>query len=120
MFVLFNKNTKEFIGYSEKTIPEDFLKTVLFKEISDDKTDFSKWAWSGNYDDGKMISLVPQEDETDDMFLFQKIYNEYPLDLQVVLIIDQLRHVADKLNCTSDEFKKMSNLILKAVEKTKN
>lgn len=117
MLALFNKFTKEFIGYSKEDLPEQFYKTVLTKEIPQDKVDISKWAWSGDYDNGKMISLNPIKNEDDENYLFQKLYREYPLDLQVAILVKQVRDISEKTNCLRDDFKNMSNLLLKAIEK---
>lgn len=115
MFAIFDKNTKEFIGYGENDIPEQFAKNLVFKEIPEDKKDLTMWSWVGDYDDGEMTSLFPEDEDT--VFLYQKIYNEYPIDIQLVIMMDQLKALAIKNNCITEDFKNMSDLILKAVEK---
>jgi hypothetical protein len=117
MFVLFNKN-KEFIGYSEDcpTIP-----TISKKEIPQEKSDITKWRWDGDFENGQMVSLyenpyeITEQDLQED--LFEKINREYPIDLQIVILMKQIKEIASssriKLN---DDFSKMSDIILKAVE----
>jgi hypothetical protein len=117
MFVLFNKN-KEFIGYSEDC---PSIPTIFKKEISQEKSDITKWRWDGDFENGQMVSLyenpyeITEQDLQED--LFEKINTEYPIDLQIVILMKQIKEIASssriKLN---DDFSKMSDIILKAVE----
>ena len=117
MFVLFNKN-KEFIGYSEDC---PSIPTIFKKEISQEKSDITKWRWDGDFENGQMVSLyenpyeITEQDLQED--LFEKINREYPIDLQIVILMKQIKEIASssriKLN---DDFSKMSDIILKAVE----
>jgi hypothetical protein len=120
MFVLFNKD-KKFIGYSADA-PDN--PDIFKKPIPSDKTDFTKWRWDGSYDDGQMVFInenpYPDSEYELQYSLFNKINKDYPIDLQVVYIIKQLRVLATKNNCIIPEFGIMSDLILKAVEKYEN
>jgi hypothetical protein len=118
MFALFNKD-KQFVGYGTN-IPEGV--NLYKKEISKDKEDFSKWRWVGDYDTGEMVSteITPYPKNELDLQheLYQKIYKKYPIDFQNVLIIKQLTKLFEHLpeNVIDNDFKEMSDLILKAVE----
>jgi hypothetical protein len=119
MFALFNKN-KEFIGYSED-FPSLPNNQILKREIPSDKTDFTLWRWDGDYDNGSMVSIydkqyeITEENLQED--LFERINKEYPIDLQIVILMKQIKEIASakkiKLN---NDFSKMSDMILKAVE----
>ena len=117
MFALFNN--KKFIGYG-KDLPNNPNLNLSVKEISLDKQDFTVWRWDGDFDNGKMVLInenpYPVEKIDLDTSLYEKIYNNYPLDLQIVILIKQVKLLSEKANCLDPEFDKMSNLILKAVE----
>jgi hypothetical protein len=118
MFALFNKQ-KKFIGYSAD-IPD--IESILKVKISDEHTDFTKWKWHGEYDTGRMVSLSenPIVFEEIDLkaSLFSKIKKEYPLDVQNVIMIKQIKKLCDYFdsNMKNDDFKEMSDTLLKAVE----
>jgi hypothetical protein len=118
MFALFNLN-KSFIGYSDN-IPEHLEKGILKKEIPDDKSDLTKWRWDGSYDDGQMVSLEEKpymvtEKELQDS-LFKNIYDEYPIDVQIVNLIKQVYLLSYKTPVLLPEFERMANMIIKAVD----
>jgi hypothetical protein len=119
MFALFNLN-KSFVGYSED-IP-DTINSVLKKKIPDEMSDFTKFRWVGDYDNGSMqpISQNPYtitEEELKES-LFKMVYQEYTIDLQNVIIIKQLKKICEHLGneIMTDDFNKMSKIILKAVD----
>ena len=120
MFVLFNKN-KEFVGYSADA-PDN--PNIYKKLVPLDKRDFTKWRWDGTYDDGEMVYInenpYPDSEYGLQLSLFNKIYKEYPIDLQIVHIIKQLRVIAEKNESLTADFAIMSDLILNAVEKYEN
>jgi hypothetical protein len=118
MFVLFNKD-KKFIAYTE-----DFPDNSNFfkREIPADKSDLSVWRWEGDYESGSFVPIEESpypENKTDvQKNLFDRIYKEYPIDLQNVIIIKQLQKICKHIGSDfiNDDFNDMSNLILKAVE----
>jgi hypothetical protein len=117
MFALFNLQ-KSFIGYSDD-IPEHLNKNILKREIPEDKRDFTKWRWDGNYD-GNMVSVdekpyVISEKELQDS-LFKTIYKDYPIDLQVINVIKQLYLLSYKSSTLLPEFDKMAKTIIHAVD----
>ena len=125
MFALFNKD-KNFISYSED-LPlnpnfKNFMPNILMREIPIDKRDLTVWRWEGNYDNGEMVLIdeIPYPTKKSDLnySLFEKIYEKYPIDLQNVIIIKQLKKLCDNVsgNIMTEEFKEMSDLLLKAVE----
>ena len=118
MFALFNLN-KSFIGYSDN-IPEHLENGILKREIPEDKSDLTKWRWDGSYDDGQMVSLEEKpymvtEKELQDS-LFRTIYEEYPIDLQIVNLIKQVYLLSYKTPELLPEFEKMANMIIRAVD----
>jgi hypothetical protein len=118
MFALFNLN-KSFIGYSDN-IPEHLESGILKKEIPEDKSDLIKWRWDGSYDDGQMVSLEEKpytitEKELQDS-LFRTIYEEYPIDVQIVNLIKQVYLLSYKTPELLPEFERMANMIIKAVD----
>lgn len=118
MFALFNLN-KSFIGYSDN-IPEHLEKGILKREIPEDRSDLTKWRWDGSYDDGQMVSLEEKpytvtEKELQDS-LFRTIYEEYPIDLQIVNLIKQVYLLSYKTPELLPEFEKMANMIIRAVD----
>jgi hypothetical protein len=73
MFVLFNKDNKEFLGYSEAE-PQN-KEEFLFKLVPEDKTNLLQWEWKGDYDNGKMMPLqLPEPEIEKDVYLKQKSY----------------------------------------------
>jgi hypothetical protein len=118
MFALFNLN-KSFIGYSDN-IPEHLESGILKREIPEDKSDLMKWRWDGSYDDGQMVSLEEKpytvtEKELQDS-LFKTIYDEYPIDVQIVNLIKQVYLLSYKTPVLLPEFERMANMIIKAVD----
>jgi len=118
MFALFNLN-KSFIGYSDN-IPEHLESGILKREIPEDKSDLMKWRWDGSYDDGQMVSLEEKpytvtEKELQDS-LFKTIYDEYPIDVQIVNLIKQVYLLSYKTPVLLPEFERMANIIIKAVD----
>lgn len=122
MFALFNSN-KSFIGYSDQ-IPEHLEKTFLKKEIPKDKCDLTKWKWHGGFDNGRMISVEEKEtmvtEEELQKSLFKNIYEQYPIDLQIINLIKQVYLLAYKSPTLLPEFDKMANIIIKAVDLYEN
>jgi hypothetical protein len=117
MFALFNLQ-KSFIGFSDD-IPEHLNKSILKKEIPQDKSDLTKWRWEGDYD-GQMVSLNEKpytvtEKELQDT-LFKTIYKDYPIDLQVINVIKQLYLLSYKTSSLLPEFDKMAKTIIHAVD----
>jgi hypothetical protein len=118
MFVIFNKD-KKFVAYSDN-FPDNhnFLK----REIPADKLDLKTWRWEGDYDTGSFVPIndspYPKTKKDLQKSLFDRIYKEYPIDLQNVIIIKQLQKICNSYgnNFMNDDFKDMSDLILKAVE----
>jgi hypothetical protein len=118
MFALFNAN-KNFIGYG-KDLPDNPSLNILSKEIPLDNQDLTVWRWDGDFDDGKMVLInenpYPVEEIDFDTSLYEKIYNKYPIDLQLVILMKQVKMLSEKADCLHPEFDEMSKLILKAVE----
>lgn len=117
MFALFNKN-KEFIGYSPE-IPEG--SEILKIKIPEDKSDILIWKWEGDYDTGKMVPVdigYPIEEIELERELFEFIHKNYPLQLQMINIIKQLRKIVENdENLQNYEFIDMSDCIINAVDK---
>jgi hypothetical protein len=117
MFALFNIE-KQFIGYSPD-IPEN--SNILKKEIPEEQSDVTLWRWEGNYDNGKMVSIdigYPVEEIELERQLFEYIGKEYPINVQILNIMKQLRRIVqnnDQLQ--DDEFMDMSDCIINAVDK---
>ena len=116
MFVLFNKD-KNFIGYSPDSPPQvDILKI----EIPEDKKNLNEWKWSGNFDNGKMVSIFeegfPEENINEEKKLFDDITKKYPLGIQLANIIRQVKMIAEKLEIVDDNFLDMSDQILRAID----
>jgi len=116
MYALFNNN-KVFIGYSPE-IPHEHL---LSKEIPPEQSDFTRWRWEGNYDNGRMISLdegYPYEEIEIEKILFNFIENKYPLPIQLINIMNQLRKIVENNEeLRDDSFMDMSDCIKNAVDK---
>jgi hypothetical protein len=125
MVAIFNNN-KKFISYSEDLSLNPNLKTftqnILMREIPLDKEDLTIWRWEGDYDNGEMVLIndisYPTKKSDLDYSLYEKIYEKYPIDLQNVIIIKQLKLLCDNVsnNIITNDFKEMSDLLLKAVE----
>ena len=122
MFVLFNEENK-FVVYSEDFPNLPNLK-IKKKSIPESQRDLNFWRWQGDFETGSMVNINDHPYPTDDIDLkhelYDKIYNEYPIDVQNVIIIKQLQALAYKNQCLIPEFATMSNLILKAVENYKH
>lgn len=121
MLVLFNKN-KQFIGLSPD-IPKEALSNFYTKQIPDHQGDITKWRWEGDYDSGKMVSIAedgyPIEELELEKQLFKEINLKYPLGVQLVNIIRQLKILS--ANSEQDyRFSDMADVILSAVEKHDN
>jgi hypothetical protein len=118
MFALFN-SSKNFIGYGNE-IPDNPNLNLSVKEIPSDKQDLTVWRWDGDFDNGKMVLInenpYPVEKIDLDTSLYDKIYQNYPIDLQIVILMKQVKLLSEKANCLDPEFDEMSKLILKAVE----
>jgi hypothetical protein len=118
MFALFNTN-KNFIGYGED-LPNNPNLNLSVKEIPSDKQDLTIWRWDGDFDNGEMVLInenpYPIEKIDLDTSLYEKIYNNYPIDLQIVILMKQVKLLSKKADCLDPEFDQMSKLILKAVE----
>jgi hypothetical protein len=120
MVVLFNKD-KQFIGYGDN-FPSNPELGILKKEISSEEFDLSVWRWDGDFDTGSMVKISDNPYPINNMdlqnSLYEKIYKEYPIDLQNLIIIKKLKIICDNMtnNIMTDEFKNMSDLIIKAVE----
>jgi hypothetical protein len=77
MYALFNDN-KQFIGFSpDITDQSKILKHKIPKEFSD----FRMWKWVGDYDSGRMVSVVeegyPEEELSSEKQLFEEIHKKY-------------------------------------------
>jgi hypothetical protein len=118
MLVLFNKD-KQFVGFSPD-LPPEALENLYTKNIPETQTDFTKWRWEGDYDSGRMVSIVedgyPIEELDLEKRLFEEIDQKYPLGVQLVNIIRQLKLIS-KGKETDYRFEDMSDMILDAVEK---
>jgi hypothetical protein len=121
MYALFNKE-KQFIGYSED-MPEQVLQNLLYKQIPDSQTDFTNWRWSGDYDTGHMVSIVedgyPVEEIALEKQLFDTINKNYPLPVQLIYIIKQLK-LLSREGEQDHNFQDMADIVLEAVEKHDN
>lgn len=117
MYALFNKE-KKFIGFSPDQIPNS-----LIKEIPKEQSDFTLWKWQGDYDTGKMILInsdVKIEEIEIDNALFRYVESKYPLKVQLINIITQLRKVVQYNDILQDDdFMDMSGAILNMVDKYK-
>ena len=90
MYALFNKE-KKFIGFSPNQIPNN-----LTKKISEEHSDFTIWKWEGDYDTGKMVlinSNIKTEEIELDKALFNYIDSKYPLKVQLINMMTQLRKI---------------------------
>jgi len=120
MFALFNKN-KEFVGYSPE-IPEN--SEILKIKLPEEKSDILTWKWEGDYDTGRMVPIdigYPIEEIELEREFFDFINKNYPLQIQMINIIKQLRKVIENdENLQNYEFMDMSDYILNAVEKMNN
>lgn len=116
MYALFNKD-KIFIGYSPDIPPQT---DILKKEIPDLKKDLRTWKWVGDYDNGKMISIFEEgyseEDLEKEKELFSKVNSKYPINVQLINIIRQLKIISEGLLKSDDVFLDMADEILNAVE----
>ena len=111
MYAIFNKKSKEFIGFS----PNQAITTgnVLFKEIGD-TIDVGLYRWEGNYDNGQIVAksstrYIIDEYKVEQKF-FNKITRKYPVIAQLKVIIDQLDEVIDDSDKTS-EFVKLKGYL---------
>lgn len=117
MFALFNVE-KQFIGYSPD-IPEN--TNILKKEIPEEQSDVILWRWEGDYDNGRMVHVdigYPIEEIELERQLLEYIAKEYPINVQILNIMKQLRKIIqnnDELQ--DDEFMDMSDCIVSAVDK---
>jgi hypothetical protein len=114
MYALFKNG--EFIGYSPDNL---FAPDITVKEIPQDQQDLSIWKWSGGLN-GKMILILdegyPQEQIETEEELFKKIHIKYPLGVQLVNIIRQVKKISNHLDCTDDKFSDMAEDILSAID----
>jgi len=114
MYALF-KN-EEFIGYSPDNL---FAPDITVKEIPKDQRDLSVWKWSGGLN-GKMILILdegyPSEQMETEEELFKKIHTKYPLGVQLVNIIRQLKKISNQVDCMDDKFSDMAEDILSAID----
>ncbi|NBO98598.1 MAG: hypothetical protein EBU90_00455 [Proteobacteria bacterium] len=117
MFALFNTD-KTFIGYSPD-IPEN--SNILKKEIPEEQSDVTLWRWDGDYDSGRMVPVdigYPIEEIELERQLFDYISKEYPINVQMLKIIKQLRRIVqDNDQLQEDGFMDMSDCIISAVDK---
>jgi hypothetical protein len=116
MFVLFNEN-KKFIGYSPD-IPDN--SNLIKIQIPDSQSDLSMWKWEGDYD-GKMVPIdigYPVEEIQLEKDLFEFISKKYPINIQIINIIKQLRKIVNSNDALEDEdFVDMSDIIINALDK---
>lgn len=117
MYALFN-NEKKFIGYS----PDEGNHPNIFKiKIPQEQSDIRLWQWEGNYDDGKMVPLdigYPRDEMEMEIKLFEYIEKKYPITIQILNIIKQLRKLVQYDKHIQDyEFMDMSDSIINAVDK---
>jgi hypothetical protein len=117
MFALFDEN-KKFAGFSPD-IPSD--SKILKIKLPDEQSDIRFWHWEGDYDSGKMVSNntgYPVEELELEKELFKYIERKYPLTIQLVNIIKQIRKIVqyDK-NIQDYEFMDMADSILNAIDK---
>ena len=117
MFVLFNSE-KRFIGYSPD-IPEN--SNILKIEIPEAQSDITLWRWEGSYDNGRMVPVdigYPIEEIELERQLFDYITKEYPINVQMIKIIKQLRKIVQDNDQLEDEgFMDMADTIVSAVDK---
>lgn len=109
MYVNFNTDG-DFIAYSSIPIPYH-----SYKLIPQHCRDLSLWKWVGNLEDGKMTLLS----ESSEIVL--KAKTDYPIEVQLNLIMKQLKHIADKFPSSQlDEFYDMADICFKAEQILKN
>jgi len=117
MFVLFNKN-KEFVGYSPD-IPDN--PSLLKKEIPKDKSNINIWKWEGDYDTGKMIYIengYPIEEIELENELFDFIDKHYPIGIQIINILKQIKKIIEyKPEIQDENFLDMADCVLNAMDK---
>lgn len=117
MFALFNLD-KKFIGYSPETIPGDH---ILTKQIPPDQQDLNLWKWSGDFSNGKMVSVFeqdyPEEEFEEEKKRFKELNESYPLGIQLTNIIRQLKKIADKFDVQDDRFMDMAEKVLYVMDK---
>ena len=90
MFAIFN-DKKQFIGYSDD-IPSN--STILRKELPYEKTDISSWEWKGDYENGEMLPIGSSIEEIqEERHTFEYIDKKYPLNVQLITIMKQLRKI---------------------------
>jgi hypothetical protein len=103
MYAIFNKKTKEFIGWS----PNEGATTgnVLYRKVTD-KLDIGLYIWKGDYDTGEVVLKASTEAVIDEYKqekkLEQKILKKYSVLDQLKVIIDQLDMVIEEDIKTSD------------------
>lgn len=118
MYAIFNASGN-FIGYTPDKIPG-----VTLKEIPEHQRDLTQWKWVGGSEEGYMVSIYeknyPSEDLSRELELFKIIEKNYPLDVQLTLIIHQLDILASRMGLVHNQFKEMADIILEAVEKKNN
>jgi len=91
MYAIFNKKTKEFIGFS----PNEAITmgNVLYKDIGP-KIDVGLYRWHGDYDSGSLVAKSSVNYLIDEYKLekklFSKVTRKYPIITQLKIIIDQL------------------------------
>jgi hypothetical protein len=117
MFALFNSDLK-FIGYSPDMPAQPH---ILKKEIPSHQRDLNVWKWQGDFNSGKMVSLF-EEDVQDEEVEAEKrmigdINAKYPLGVQMINIIRQLKLLADQNNSQDERFMDMAEEILNAMDK---
>ena len=116
MFAIFNEN-KKFVGFSPD-IQEN--PKILSKPIPEEQSDIRFWTWEGDFDTGKMVRLgigYPIEEIELEEQLFKYIQEKYPLTIQLINIIKQIRKLVEHdKNIQDYEFMDMSDSILNAVE----
>ena len=119
MYALFNEY-KEFIGFT----PDDVEHPNLFKKkIPDEQSDIRFFHWEGDFDSGKMESNdigYPIEEIELERQLFDYIENRYPISIQILNIIQQIKKIVDhNVDIQDYEFMDMADSIMNAVEKQK-
>jgi|GEM_PF-1805922 hypothetical protein len=115
MFAIFN-DKKQFIGYSDEIPPNS---PILRREVPSEKTNISNWEWKGDYETGEMLPIGSSIEEIqEERHTFEYIDKKYPLNVQLITIMKQLRKIIQNNdNLADDDFYDMSDCILTAVDK---
>lgn len=112
MYVLFNVEGT-FIGYSPDAPPQ---ANILKIEIPD-HLKLSEWYWEGDFNNGKMVPILSDSpNEANEILIFEKLNQRYPLSKQLHLIVRQLYKTTKDNPEADSEFLDMAEQIIDAID----